>query len=167
MLKRVLLVICWTLALVGIHAQSSEESGERPEVVTKSPEAADGDEWNKRDQVAQIMRTFNGKMFSKLAQLDDGNVVYAPYRFKNSSFFSFCHHPGGSFFIERVSHLSNVKQMYSQPIHLTHEILLCLHITRGGVHFNADSAVKSPCWQGVSKLGPSDPYHAHFAAIRI
>ena len=30
-------------------------------------------------------------------------------------------------FIELRSHLSHVKQMFSQPIHLTHELILCLN----------------------------------------
>ena len=31
-------------------------------------------------------------------------------------------------FIELMSHLSHVKQMYSQPIHLTHELILHVQI---------------------------------------
>ena len=34
-------------------------------------------------------------------------------------------------FIELMSYLSHVKQMYSQPIHLTQELKLCKQITRG------------------------------------
>ena len=34
-------------------------------------------------------------------------------------------------FIELTSHFSLVKQMYSQPIHLTHELILWMQITRG------------------------------------
>ena len=33
-------------------------------------------------------------------------------------------------FIELMLHLSRVKQMYSQPILLTHELILCIQITR-------------------------------------
>ena len=29
-------------------------------------------------------------------------------------------------FIELMSHLTHVKQMYSQAIHLTHELILCI-----------------------------------------
>ena len=45
-------------------------------------------------------------------------------------------------FIELMSHLSHVKQIYSQPIHLAHELMFCVQ----RVDFNGDSAVKSPCW---------------------
>ena len=47
---------------------------------------------------------------------------------KNDMFFSVCHHPGGSFFIELMLHLSHVKQMYSQIIHLTDQLKLCIQI---------------------------------------
>ena len=47
-------------------------------------------------------------------------------------------------FIELMSHLSHVKQMYSQSIHLTHELILCIQITRGRIHARSES--------GLSKL---------------
>ena len=34
-------------------------------------------------------------------------------------------------FIELILHLPRVKQMNSQPIHLTNELIFCIHITRG------------------------------------
>ena len=58
-------------------------------------------------------------------------------------------------FIELMSHLSHGKQMYSHPIHFTHELVLCIQITRGRVDFNGNSAAKSPCWHRVSNLRPS------------
>ena len=39
----------------------------------------------------------------------------------------------GFLFIELMPQLSNVKQMYSQPMHLTHELILCIQITKGRV----------------------------------
>ena len=48
-------------------------------------------------------------------------------------------------FTELMSHLSHVKQMYCQPKHLAHELILCTQITRGRVHFTRDSTVKGPC----------------------
>ena len=41
-------------------------------------------------------------------------------------------------FIELMSHLSQVKQMYGQPINFTHELLLCIQITRGKVDFSTE-----------------------------
>ena len=38
-------------------------------------------------------------------------------------------------------HLSHVQLMYSQPIHRTHESILCIKITRRRVDINRDSAV--------------------------
>ena len=61
------------------------------------------------------------------------------------------------YLIGLMSHLSHIKQMYSPTIHLTHEVILSLLITRGRVDFKKDSAVKSPCWQPVLYLSPSDP----------
>ena len=58
-------------------------------------------------------------------------------------------------FIELMSHLSHVKQMNSQSIHLKHELILCLQITRGRVHLNGDSTAKHPCWHQVLNLWPS------------
>jgi hypothetical protein len=55
--------------------------------------------------------------------------------------------------------------MYSQPRHLTYELILCIQITRGRVHFNGDSTAKSPCWHRVSSLWPSDPDLLRFAAV--
>ena len=43
-------------------------------------------------------------------------------------------------------HLSHVKQMYSQTMHLIHELKLCIQITRRRVDFNGDSTVNDPCW---------------------
>ena len=48
-------------------------------------------------------------------------------------------------FIELMLHLSHVKQMYSQTIHLTHELKSCIQIIRRRVDFNGDSTVKAPC----------------------
>ena len=42
-------------------------------------------------------------------------------------------------------------------LHLAQELILCMLITRGGVDFNGDSAVKSPCRRRVLNLSPSDP----------
>ena len=48
-------------------------------------------------------------------------------------------------FIELMSHLSHIKQMYIQPIvHLTLELILYIPITIGRVNFNEDSALKCP-----------------------
>ena len=55
-------------------------------------------------------------------------------------------------FFELMSHLSHVKQMNSQPVHLTHELILCIQITRGRIKFNGDSTGKSPCWHQISNL---------------
>ena len=38
-------------------------------------------------------------------------------------------------FTELRLHLSRVKRMYSQPMHLTHELILCIQITKGRVDF--------------------------------
>ena len=46
------------------------------------------------------------------------------------------------FYLLNLLHLSLVKQMYSQPIHITHDLILCLQITRGMVDFNRDSSIK-------------------------
>ena len=47
--------------------------------------------------------------------------------------------------IELMSHISyHVKQMHSQPINLTHELILWTQITIGKVDFS-----KSPCWHQV------------------
>ena len=51
--------------------------------------------------------------------------------------------------IELMLHLSPVKQMDSQPINITHELMLCIQITRDRVDFNRDPALKSPCWHQV------------------
>ena len=55
--------------------------------------------------------------------------------------------------------------MYSQSIHLTHELILCIQIKRGRVHFNRDSTAKSPCWHQVLNLWPSHPDLLQSAAI--
>ena len=49
-------------------------------------------------------------------------------------------------FIELMSHPSYVKQMYSPPMHLTHELIMCIQIPIGRGHFIGDSTLKSPCW---------------------
>ena len=59
--------------------------------------------------------------------------------------------------IELMSHLSHVKQMYIKSIHLTHELILCIQITRRRVDFKWDSTVKSPSWHQVLNLWSSDP----------
>ena len=48
-------------------------------------------------------------------------------------------------FIELMSHFSIVKQMYSQSIHRTNELILCIQIIRGMEHFNRNTTMKSPC----------------------
>ena len=68
-------------------------------------------------------------------------------------------------FVEIMSHLSHVKQIYNQPIHLTHEFILCIQIRRRRVDVYRDSAVKSPCWHQVSNLQTSDLDLSRFAAI--
>ena len=60
-------------------------------------------------------------------------------------------------FIELMSHLSHVKQMYTQRIHLTRELILFIQIARGRVDFNGDSAEKSPRGLQVLSLWPLDP----------
>ena len=55
-------------------------------------------------------------------------------------------------FFEPMAHLSHVKQMCSQPMHLTHELILYVQITLGRVDFNGDSIVKSSCWHQVLNL---------------
>ena len=68
-------------------------------------------------------------------------------------------------YIELMPHLSNVKQMYSRPIHLTHELILCIPITRGRANFTGDTTMKSPCWHLFLSLWPSDPELLWFAAV--
>ena len=51
--------------------------------------------------------------------------------------------------IEHMSHLSFVKQIYNQPIHLTHELILCTQISRKKVDINKDSAVITLCLHQV------------------
>ncbi len=53
-------------------------------------------------------------------------------------------------FIEHMLHLSHVRQMYSQTMHLTHELKSWIKIVRRRVGFNGDSTVKDPCWRRVS-----------------
>ena len=59
--------------------------------------------------------------------------------------------------IELMLHLSHVNQVYSQPIHLTHELILCILITRRRIHFNGDSTAKCPCWHRVLVLVTFQP----------
>ena len=47
-------------------------------------------------------------------------------------------------------HLPLVKPMYSQPMHLTHELIVCIKITKGRL----GSIKKSPCWRRFSTLRP-------------
>ena len=54
-------------------------------------------------------------------------------------------------FNERMSHLSHVKQMYSQPIHLTHELILSTQNTGGRGHLHGYKWL-GPI-QAVSTLG--------------
>ena len=62
------------------------------------------------------------------------------------------------FYIEKMSsNISELLSLYSQPIHLTHELKLCIQITRRRVNFNGDSTAKSPCWHLNSNLSPSNP----------
>ena len=60
-------------------------------------------------------------------------------------------------FTQLMLHLSHVKQMCSQSIHLTHELILRIQITRGRVDFIRDFAVKSPCRPRLFNLRPSNP----------
>ena len=53
--------------------------------------------------------------------------------------------------------LSNVKQMYSRPICLPHELIVGIQITRGRVDFNRDTAVISPCWCRALNMAPFKP----------
>ena len=60
---------------------------------------------------------------------------------------------------EAVSHgacfdslISHIKLAYSQPMHLSHEVIMCLQITRAREDFNGDSAVKSLCWHQILNL---------------
>ena len=48
--------------------------------------------------------------------------------------------------------LSHFKQINPLSMHLTHELILCVQITREGLTLNRDSALKSPCWRRVSNL---------------
>ena len=68
-------------------------------------------------------------------------------------------------FIELMSDISHVKQMYSQPKRLAHEFILCMQVTRRRVDINTDSAVKVLWLHQVLNLPPSDPDLLHFAAI--
>ena len=58
----------------------------------------------------------------------------------------------GRLFLNVMLHLSHVKQLYSQPLHLTHELIkLCIQITRGiqiltGAVF---AALKASCKKNV------------------
>ena len=54
--------------------------------------------------------------------------------------------------IEVMLHLSHLKQMYSQPIDLTHKLIFYLQMFTRRVDFNGDSTVKSPCWHQVLNL---------------
>ena len=45
-------------------------------------------------------------------------------------------------FVELMLHLSHAKQMYSQPMHLSHELMLCLQTSRRRADFNGDFAMK-------------------------
>ena len=79
-------------------------------------------------------------------------VEYQRLHQKGSSFFKAATTLVDLLFIELMSHLSHVMQMYSQPIHLTHELTLCIQITRERVNFNVDSTAKCPCCHRVSNL---------------
>ncbi len=54
-------------------------------------------------------------------------------------------------FIELVLHQSNVNQMYSQPLQLTHELILCVQITTRRAYFYGDFA-ENPCGLEFSDL---------------
>ena len=64
-------------------------------------------------------------------------------------FFKGCRRPGGSLIYWAHVTSLHVKQMYSQPMHLTHELILCIQTTGGRVDFYGDSTVKSPCLLGT------------------
>ena len=68
-------------------------------------------------------------------------------------------------FSEFMFHLSHVKQIYSQTMHLKHELIFCTQITRRTVYINRDSPVKSPCMHRVLNLPPSNPDLPWFVAV--
>ena len=79
-----------------------------------------------------------------------------------SLFFKECRHPGRScIYWARVTSLT----FNSQPMHLTHKLILCSQITWGRVDNSWDSAVKSPCWHWVLNLWPSNRDLLRFAAV--
>ena len=87
-----------------------------------------------------------------------GGVTGAIFKWLSRAIFKGCLHPGGSFlFIDLMLHLSHLKQLFSQPIHLTHEFILGIQIIWGRVDFNGDSTVESRSWHRVSNLWPSNP----------
>ena len=58
-----------------------------------------------------------------------GGVTGAIFKWLSRAIFKGCLHPGGSFlFIDLMLHLSHLKQLFSQPIHLTHELILGIQI---------------------------------------
>ena len=64
------------------------------------------------------------------------------------------------FSIELMLHLSYVKQMYSQPIHLIHEFMYCVCKSQ-----QEDFVVKSLSWHRVSHLQHYDPDLLCFADV--
>ena len=66
-------------------------------------------------------------------------------------------------FIELMTNLSLVKQMYSQSKHFTHELILWIQIERGMDHFIWDSITKN--WHQVLNLWSSNPDLLWFAAM--
>ena len=70
-------------------------------------------------------------------------------------------------FIELMLNRSQLKQVYSHQIYGTHELILCIEITRRWVDINKDSTVKSPCWHRVLSLRPSDPDILPFCSCTI
>ena len=71
----------------------------------------------------------------------------------------------GVLFIELILNLSHVKQMIFQTIHVTHELILCILITRKREDINRDYTVKIPCWYQVLNLLPSNPDLLCFAVV--
>ena len=96
-----------------------------------------------------------------------GGVTGAIFKWLSRAIFKGCLHPGGSFlFIDLMLHLSHLKQLFSQPIHLTHELKLCMQITRRRVELmDIIFCSENPCWHQVLNLYASNLDLLQFAAI--
>ena len=82
--------------------------------------------------------------------------VQIPMRLDFLSIIVFCLRLVERLFIELMLHLLRVKQMYSQPINISHELIFCIQIVRGRIDFSKDFAVKSPLWH-IFSLPPLLP----------